>query len=45
VLSADTIKVFMDGTKKLRRFYHKMNNPCGRIMRGDVADNNCYAED
>jgi len=28
--------------RKWRRFYQKINNPCGRIMKGDGADNNCY---
>ena len=25
--------------KKLRRFYNKMNNPCGRVMKVDGANN------
>ena len=29
--------------RKLRRFYHGMNNSCGRIMKVDGADKNHYA--
>ena len=33
---------FHGRNRKLRRFYHMMNKPCGRIMKGDGADNNQF---